>query len=74
MYVVTQNLLLLFPARVEEELKKTPLSSDVNNRDERGTEKNLLNGLVSLETCWREKEVNCTTVKNVEAFLVHNSS
>jgi hypothetical protein len=41
-------LYLLFPARVEEELKKTPLSDDVINRDERGTEKNLLNGLVIL--------------------------
>jgi hypothetical protein len=49
--VVTQNLCLLFPARVEEELKKTPLSGDVNNRDERGTEKNLLNGLVILGAC-----------------------
>lgn len=37
---------MLFAARVEEELKKTPLSGDLNNRDERGTEKNLLNGLV----------------------------
>jgi hypothetical protein len=29
---------------VEEELKKTPLSGDLINRDERVTEKNLLNG------------------------------
>jgi len=34
----------ILKAKVEEELKKTPLSSDLNNRDERGTEKNLLNG------------------------------
>ncbi|PNF39448.1 Band 4.1-like protein 5 [Cryptotermes secundus] len=34
----------ILKARVEEELKKTPLSDDMNNRDERGTEKNLLNG------------------------------
>jgi hypothetical protein len=50
--MVTQVFLLLFAARVEEELKKTPLSSDVNSRDERGTEKNLLNGSVVPETCW----------------------
>lgn len=34
----------ILKAKVEEELKKTPLSGDLNNRDERGTEKNLLNG------------------------------
>lgn len=34
----------ILKAKVEEELKKTPLSSDLNIRDERGTEKNLLNG------------------------------
>jgi hypothetical protein len=44
--MVIWNLYVLFAARVEEELKKTPLSGDLNNRDERGTEKNLLNGLV----------------------------
>jgi hypothetical protein len=53
--VVTSNLFLLVAARVEEELKKAPLSSDVNSRDERGTEKNLLNGLVILESDWQEK-------------------
>jgi len=47
--MVNWNLCPLFSAKVEEELKKTPLSSDRNNRDERGTEKNLLNGLVILE-------------------------
>jgi len=47
--MVTCNLCPLFPAKVEEELKKTPLSGDLNIRDERGTEKNLLNGLVILE-------------------------
>jgi hypothetical protein len=47
--MVTWNIFSLFPAKVEEELKKTPLSCDLNNRDERGTEKNLLNGLVILE-------------------------
>ncbi|XP_021925024.1 band 4.1-like protein 5 isoform X7 [Zootermopsis nevadensis] len=34
----------ILKAKVEEELKKTPFSGDLNNRDERGTEKNLLNG------------------------------
>jgi hypothetical protein len=51
-YLVTRDICLLFAAKVEEELKKTPLSGDLNNRDERGTEKNLLNGLVMLEACW----------------------
>jgi hypothetical protein len=49
--MVAWNLCLLFPAKVEEELKKTPLSGDLNNRDDRGTEKNLLNGLVIVEDC-----------------------